>query len=112
MSVLRPTNIVADRNQRVLNISWSDGHESALPFAGLRAICPCVECKGGHDNMGDPPDPRVVRDTLDPSVNLEQIALVGSYAVQIRWSDGHATGIYTWTLLRAACPCEICLGSE
>jgi DUF971 family protein len=25
---------------------------------------------------------------------------VGNYAVQIHWSDGHSSGIYTWDTLR------------
>jgi DUF971 family protein len=111
MSALRPTNIIADRNERVLRISWNDGHESVYPFGGLRAICPCVACKGGHELMGELPDPRLVRDTHDDALTLERIEPVGSYALQFLWSDGHSTGIYTWPFLRAACPCVNCLGS-
>ena len=59
--------------------------------------------------MGEPPDPRIVRDAPVDGLNLERIEPVGSYALQFHWSDGHSTGIYTWTLLRAACPCAICL---
>jgi DUF971 family protein len=101
---IRPTGVQADRNQRLLIINWNDGHISRLPFAGLRAVCPCVECKGGHENMGGPPDPRVVRDTVNPEMNIEAIQPSGSYAIQINWSDGHWTGIYTWEMLRAADP--------
>ena len=106
----RPVNIVADRSERELKITWADGHESVYPFAGLRAVCPCVECKGGHAHMGTPPDPRTVRDLPNAGINLEGIERVGSYALQFRWSDGHSTGIYTWDMLRQACPCEDCIG--
>ena len=109
MSLLRPTNILADRKQRILSISWSDGHQSELPFAGLRAVCPCAECKGGHESMGELPDPHLVRDMVDKGLNLERIEPVGSYALQFHWSDGHSAGIFTWPFLRAACPCAICL---
>lgn len=60
--------------------------------------------------MGQPPDPRVVRDTPRTNLNLDHLEAVGAYALQFFWSDGHATGIYTWEMLRAACPCPICLG--
>jgi DUF971 family protein len=45
---------------------------------------------------------------LDPStipldIRAERIDPVGSYAIQIHWSDGHDTGLYTWDLLRVAC---------
>lgn len=105
----RPAGITADRTQRVLTITWQDGHLSRYPYAGLRAVCPCVECRGGHAFMGAPPDPRIVRDTPDDDIQLLQIERVGSYALQFTWSDGHSTGIYTWELLRQACPCDQCL---
>lgn len=105
----RPASITADRKERLLTIVWKDGHESVYPYAGLRAVCPCVECKGGHAHMGGPPDPRVVRDTPPGNLDLQHIEQLGSYALQFFWSDGHSTGIYTWSLLRAACPCQICL---
>ena len=41
--------------------------------------------------------------------NLEQVETVGAYAVQFVWSDGHSTGIYSWELLRASCPCQECI---
>jgi DUF971 family protein len=105
----RPTNITADRPKRLLLLTWDDGHESAYPFDGLRAVCPCVGCKGGHAHMGHPPDPRIVRDTRKTDLNLEQVSAVGRYAIQFFWTDSHNTGIYTWDTLRAAFPCNICL---
>ena len=107
--MIRPAAITADRKHKTVTITWNDGHESVYSFAGLRAVCPCVECKGGHAHMGGPPDPRVVRDAVDSSLDLQRIEQVGSYALQFFWSDGHSTGIYTWDVLRTACPCEECL---
>ncbi|HEX6387416.1 MAG TPA: DUF971 domain-containing protein [Anaerolineae bacterium] len=104
MTKSRPTNITADRTKRTLTIEWSDGVTCDYPFAGLRAVCPCVECRGGHAHMGAPPDPRIVRETRNEALNLERIEPVGSYALQFFWNDGHSTGIYTWEYLRQACP--------
>ena len=104
MEKIKPTGVTADRNERVLIINWNDGHVSRLPFAGLRAICPCVECRGGHENMGGPPDLGVMRTTRDEAINLKSVEAVGSYALQFAWSDGHWTGIYTWDFLRQADP--------
>jgi DUF971 family protein len=109
MSTSRPKSITADRQRRLLFITWEDDHESGYPFDGLRAVCPCVECRGGHANMGEPPDPRVVRDTPATELTIESVEAVGSYAIQITWGDGHWTGIYNWNMLRTACPCPICL---
>lgn len=103
MSTVQPTGVKADKTRRTVTISWSDGTVCTLPFAGLRAICPCVECRGGHGNMGKPPDLEELHAAKDDNLTLQQVAAVGSYAIQFQWSDGHATGIYTWDYLRKAC---------
>ena len=59
--------------------------------------------------MGQPPDAGQIRDAPVTELNLESIEAVGAYAIQISWSDGHSTGIYSWEWLRAACPCGECL---
>ena len=99
-----PTGVTADRKARTLKISWADGHQSTYPYDGLRAVCPCVVCKGGHAMMGRPPNPCKVRDTAATDLELLDILPIGSYALQLNWSDGHTTGIYTWEMLRAADP--------
>ena len=99
-----PTGVKADRNERRLNITWSDGHVSNLKFDGLRLACPCVECKGGHANMGKATAPSVVKNAPNLGIQLEELIPAGSYALQPMWSDGHTTGIFTWELLRALDP--------
>ncbi len=103
MDKIRPTNITADRNERLLIIEWNDGKECRYPFAGLRAVCPCAECQGGHDNMGKPADKLLLYTAENPDLNMEKIEPVGSYAVTILWSDGHWQGIYSWQYLHEAC---------
>jgi len=83
-----------------LAAKWDDGGESFMPLAKLREACPCAGCKGEVDIMGNlhkGPDL-----TLTPaSYQLERIDWVGTYGVQPRWADGHATGIFSFDLLRA-----------
>jgi DUF971 family protein len=43
-----------------------------------------------------------------PRLKMEAIEPVGNYALQIRWNDGHAAGIYSYEYLRGICPCELC----
>jgi len=107
----RPTAITLDRTRKVLIISWDEGHLSEYPLAGLREACPCVECRGGHANMGAPPDPDVFLNIpLAPvkSDAVTQLLPVGNYALTPVWADGHSTGIYTWAYLRGLCPCAEC----
>jgi len=105
--MLKPLEITASRSRRVLTIVWEDAHRSEYPLAGLRAACPCAECRGGHQNMGETPTPLMLERPLGPNVSseLEEIVSVGNYALQPRWKDGHAYGIYTWGYLRQICPC-------
>ena len=99
-----PTGVKADKSNRTIQISWADGHTSHLPFDGLRAACPCVMCKGGHANMGKPANPCTVKNAPKTNLQLLGVQAMGSYALQISWSDGHDVGIFTWEFLRQADP--------
>lgn len=46
-----------------------------------------------------------------PDVSPLAIEPVGRYALRFQWSDGHATGIYTFEYLRELCPCPSCAGT-
>jgi DUF971 family protein len=93
---------------RELALAWADGHESFLGFDELRRACPCAVCRG-HHGITPAPDPlRVVTAPLAGEVTIRQLNPVGAYAVQIVWSDGHDTGIYSFETLRQACECAAC----
>ncbi len=81
-----------------LALAFADGSEIYLPLPLLRRACPCAACQGEPDALG-----RVVR----PKVELGPGAFVvtgwepvGSYALQLAWSDGHASGIYSFDYFR------------
>jgi len=105
-----PTGITANRQERSLTIQWNDGHTSLYPFGLVRAACPCASCRGGHENMGAEPDPRVFKQHLPDSAEtrLVKIESAGAYGIIIEWEDGHHYGIYNWHYLRALCPCIEC----
>ena len=93
---LTPTNIQPIGAE--LAIAWSDGVESYLPLEALRRACPCAACGGEPDVMG-----RVTRPVVKytpASFELRGFAVVGGYAVQPAWADGHGTGLYTFPYLR------------
>lgn len=102
-----PSGVTLDKNQGILRISWSDGVECEYPLDNLREACPCVECRGGHSRMGSAFDPDdILKLTPQRSYGIETVQLVGNYALQPIWDDGHSTGIYTWDYLRKLCPAE------
>ena len=102
----KPNKVTVDSSKKRLLIQWEDGHASQYPFGGLRSNCPCVFCQGGHDGMGKPMDP--IKFFADENENLEikNIQVVGNYAFQVFWSDGHNSGIYRFDYLRDGCPVE------
>jgi DUF971 family protein len=105
---MRPSSVNLNKQERQLTIVWDDQHNSAYPVDVLREACPCAVCRGGHQFMGKEFDPDLLR--LNPSQAFEarDIQLVGNYALQFFWSDGHSAGIYTWEYLRRICPCAEC----
>jgi DUF971 family protein len=107
---MKPVSITADRGKKELSVTWDDDHFSLYPFSLLRAGCPCAECRGGHDRMGDIPDPSVFSIDLpeSPATRITNVLQVGSYGITPVWEDGHDAGIYKWDYLRALCPCGEC----
>jgi DUF971 family protein len=93
---LQPTNLQLIGDE--LAISWSDGAESFLQVEFLRRACPCAACGGEPDVLGNVVRPHVTY-TLESFV-LRGWQLVGGYAVQPVWADGHNTGIYAYQYLR------------
>jgi DUF971 family protein len=82
-----------------LAIKWDDGAETFIPLEKLRRSCPCAACKGEVDVMGNlyknPETP------LGPGAfELTRINVIGGYAAQPAWADGHATGLYPFEYLR------------
>lgn len=102
---IRPKNITLDKTTGFLITVWSDDRTCRYPLSHLREACPCVECRGGHENMGRRGDPdNILVLTPARSYKIDQLELVGNYALQPFWDDGHHTGIYTWDYLRRLCP--------
>lgn len=102
---IKPTGITLNKNEGYLEINWSDGASCKYPLPHLREACPCVECRGGHANMGmeHAPDD-ILRLTPARSYQVVDLQLVGNYALQPIWDDGHSTGLYTWEYLHHLCP--------
>ncbi len=102
-----PKSIKLAAGGNTLAVEWADGHVSRYPYQYLRSRCPCATC-AGNARLPNAPVPGAL-----PIFGVKPLAparaeLVGRYAVQIFWNDGHASGIYSFDYLRGLCPCDEC----
>jgi DUF971 family protein len=100
-----PLRIHADRDAATVRIEWADGHVSVFALVDLRWLCPCAYCRG---EMGQPGWLDTNPTLTGEQTRLASIELVGGYAVAPTWGDGHHSGYYAYTSLRARCPCPDC----
>lgn len=93
-----------------ITIAWTDGNTSHYAIPTLRAACPCATCADLH-GTGErptavaPPPPAALLPIFKPTgATLLSVQPVGRYALQLEFSDGHKTGIFTWEYLRELDP--------
>lgn len=95
---MKPKKIkIEDKNKLLL--TWDDQKTSIISLKYLRDQCPCAGCKGETILFKTfrPPKPTI----LSPEMyKIKNIEIVGDYAIQISWKDGHNTGIYSWDYLK------------
>ncbi|HEV7216541.1 MAG TPA: DUF971 domain-containing protein [Chloroflexota bacterium] len=102
---VEPVAIILQSERKVVEITWADGHQSVYPFEQLRWACPCAHCRGEMGRSGALATTTALTAAQQKLVDLQ---LVGRYALQPRWADGHESGIYAFEDLRAICPCAGC----
>ena len=93
---LAPVNVAVIGNE--LAIAWNDGEESYIRIDFLRRACPCAACGGEPDVLGNVERPNVTY--TDKSFDLRSQSLVGGYALQPVWADGHDSGLYSFEFLK------------
>jgi DUF971 family protein len=76
----------------VLAIEFEDGSKADLAAEYLRVESPSAELQGHH-----PSQRQIVGGKAQ--VGIEQIIPTGNYAIRLKFSDGHDTGIYSWDYL-------------
>jgi DUF971 family protein len=90
-------------------ITWSDGHASRYTFPYLRDNCPCATCNDEREKKAqEKPGAANPLPMFKARVTAKSATSVGNYAIQIQFSDAHATGIFSFGALREMCPCEAC----
>jgi ATP-binding protein involved in chromosome partitioning len=92
-----PQIVSIDPNEKakMAKIIWSDGVQSLISFKDFRYLCPCAVCVDEHTG-----ERKIKRESVNDDVHPLNIRTVGNYAVQVKWSDSHDTGIYSFEYLR------------
>ncbi len=85
-----PTQLTLHRASRVLEVGFDDGSSFRLPAEYLRVNSPSAEVQGHGKKV-------LVGGKHD--VGIDEIVPVGNYAVLLKFSDGHQTGIFSWGVL-------------
>lgn len=78
-----------------LRITWADDVVCRYTAAELRRVCPCAQCVNEWTGQ------RMLKpETISEELTITDLSIVGRYALNFRWSDGHETGIYSFRYLR------------
>jgi DUF971 family protein len=111
----KPTSVkIHVSNGAGVDIIWADGHASHYEFAYLREECPCATCNDAREKRAEPGEvaspfkSSPALPMFKPKPRAQAATVVGNYAVQISFTDGHSTGIYSYDHLRNICPCAEC----
>ena len=91
---MKPKQIkILDKDK--LFLKWDNNSTTTISLKYLRDECPCAGCKGETILFKTfrPPQPTMFSLEMYKIKNIE---VVGDYAIQIAWKDGHNTGIYSW----------------
>lgn len=92
--MIEPTQII-EESESSISVVWSDGAETRYSAPQLRRSCPCASCVDewtGKKTLDD----RNIPDT----VTISSTSIVGRYALNFHFSDGHDTGIFSFAYLR------------
>lgn len=87
-----PTDIAIHAKSRTLEISFDNGFHFVFPAEFLRVYSPSAEVRGhapGEEKL----------QTGKQNVSLLEANPVGNYALQLVFSDGHRSGVYSWDYL-------------
>ncbi len=92
--MVEPTKIIEESDSEI-SINWSDDTESRYNAAHLRKSCPCAGCINEWTG-----EKTLKTDSVSDDLSFSSISIVGRYALNFHFSDGHDTGIYSFQYLQ------------
>lgn len=103
---MQPPPIAIDlKKDRGLTVQWADGASSYYSIVYLRRMSPSADARELRDQMQKNPLAILPAGAASSApITATGAELVGNYALRVRFSDGHDTGIYSWEYLRSIDP--------
>ena len=92
--MIEPSKIV-EESDSAISIEWSDGRETSYAAPDLRKSCPCAGCINEWTG-----EKMLKSETVPDDLSFSHISIVGRYALNFHFSDGHETGIFSFKFLR------------
>ena len=93
--MITPSKINLSKNKKTLTVTF-DETDYSMTSEYLRVYSPSAEVQGHGPGQ----------ETLQlnkQNVEIEKLNPMGNYAISIHFSDGHTTGIYSWSYLHHLC---------
>ena len=94
MLMIEPVQIVEESDSEI-SIKWSDDAETQYTATQLRRSCPCAGCINEWTGEKMLDDAKIPED-----ISIKHTSIVGRYALNFHFSDGHDTGIFSFAFLR------------
>ena len=92
--MIEPTQIIEESDSEI-SIKWSDDSETRYTAVQLRRSCPCAGCVDEWTGK------KTLKDNAVPEdLTFKHTSIVGRYALNFHFSDGHETGIFSFNFLR------------
>jgi prepilin-type processing-associated H-X9-DG protein len=88
-----PESVVLVRDRSRLRLLWPNGDKSDIDAGCLRRACRCAGCTRARIDGAFP-------GSFD-GLSIKTIGVIGDYAINIVFADGHARGIFPWEFLRS-----------
>jgi DUF971 family protein len=92
--MIEPRQVIEESDSE-LSVNWSDGVETKYNAADLRRACPCAGCINEWTG-----EKMLKAENVPDDLSFSSISIVGRYALNFHFSDGHDTGIYSFEFLR------------
>ena len=92
MSKLKPEKIIVSKSKDVLKLIYKSKREITLTAEYLRVFSPSAEVRGHRSSDN-------ILQVGKKNVVILDVKIVGLYAIQIVFDDGHDSGIYSWDYL-------------